>query len=132
MSCTVSQVVIGSVTLDLDPQKYDMPISRRGSVHRLIDGTTVWQDRGSHLTDMVLRLEGQLFALATVQALDTMYATTGASYTFTDFKGNQFTVIFSPGEESWSREPIYGSTIGWTYKMVLRVISVQKLLGVTQ
>jgi len=132
MSCDPSTITIGSVTLDIDPEKYSLPIARRGSVHPLIDGTTVWQDRGAHINDRVLTLEGHIYKLATVQALETMYMATGVEYTYTDFKNNQFTVIFSPGEESFSYEPIRGSGIGWAFRLVLRVTAVQKLLGVTQ
>jgi hypothetical protein len=131
MSCTTSSVTLGAVTFDIDPLEYTPLLAvRRGSVHRMIDGTTVIQDRGAFLNDNEITLRGHFTQIATVQALENMYLTAGGQYTFTDFKGNEFLVCFCPGEASFVVSPIRGANNSWDYTMKLRVLSVVKLLGV--
>lgn len=133
MSCITSQVTLGGVTFDLDPDEY-IPLDgvRRGSVHRLIDGTRIVQDRGYTLTgDGTLILRGRFTTLVTLNAILALYtAAAGTSYTLTDFKDNQFTVIFAPGK-SMTLTPITGSNAGWQYQIDLIVTAVTKLLGTT-
>ena len=65
----ISQVKLDAIALDIDPDNYVMLGGRRrGSVHRLIDGTTVYQDRGINPTDLVIQLSGVLTDVATLKS----------------------------------------------------------------
>ena len=121
----LSQVTLNGIALDIDPENYAMlGGKRRGSVHRMIDGTTVYQDRGINPTDLVIQFSGKLINVTTLQALYALYRLTGYTFEFTDFKGMHMTVVFTPGAESFKAEPIYGSTISYTYTIQLSVVSV--------
>lgn len=125
-----SQVVLDSIALDIDPNNYVMIGGRkRGSVHRIIDGSTVYQDRGISASDLTIQISGVLTSLTTLQALYAIYRKTSHSFTLTDFKGNVFTVIFTPGAESFTAKPIYGSNIAYTYALQLSVVSITTWLG---
>lgn len=129
--CATSQVVLGGVTLDLDPTEY-RPLDgvRRGTVFRLIDGTRIVQDRGFSLTgDGVVSLKGTLINLSTVQALLALFEA-GGSMTLTDFKGNEFVVVFAPGRP-FPVTPMTGSNRGWQYEIDLIITQVVKILGNT-
>lgn len=122
-----SLVVLNSIALDIDPDNYMLlGGKRRGSVHKTVDGSTVFQDRGFDETDGIIQLSGQLTSVETVKSLLTLYKLTAKSFTFTDFKNNQYTVVFTPGEESLQVLPIRGSNIGYTYKIMLSIVSVVK------
>lgn len=125
-----SQVILDSIALDIDPEEY-IPLSgkRRGSVHRCLDGSTVIQDRGFDASDLVIQLSGKLTSLTTLQSLYALYRLTAKTFTFKDFKGNEFTVVFTPGVESFVVAPMRGSNIGYEYKMMLTVIGVPKWFG---
>ena len=121
----ISQVKLNAIPLDIDPDNYIMLGGRRrGSVHRLIDGTTVYQDRGINETDLVIQLSGVLTDVNTLKALYALYRKKGTSFTFEDFKGMKMTVVFTPGTESFTAKPIYGSNIAYTYTMLLSIVSV--------
>lgn len=126
----MAQVTLNDVILELDPDTY-VPISgkRRGSVHKLISGGTVVQDRGFDQTDMLIELSGKIIELSTVQALFALYRKTGLVFPFSDYKGTTATVVFEP-QEGLDLDTIHGSDSGWTYKMKLRVQAVQTWLGV--
>lgn len=125
-----SQVVLDDITLDLDPENLIfLDGTRRGSVHRTIDGGTVFQDRGFSATDMRIQLGGMLTSDTTVQSLFALYRITGKTFTYTDWKGNEFTVCFTPGQPSFTAKPIPGSSIGWTYAISLSVVSVTKWMN---
>lgn len=132
MSCQSSQVVLGTVTLDLDPEAYTpLAGARRGAIYRLIDGTRLFQDRGYTLSgDGIVLLKGKLINLSTVQALLVMYQLQGGIFTLTDYKDNQFDVLFTPGKESLTFTPITGSGRGWEYQMDLTIVSATKILGI--
>jgi hypothetical protein len=121
----LSQVKLSGVALDIDPNDYIMLGGRRrGSVHRLIDGTTVYQDRGINPSDLVIQVSGILTDVTTLKALYSLYRVKGASFAFEDFKGMKMTVAFTPGAESFAVKPIYGSNIAYTYTILLSVVSV--------
>ena len=66
----MASVTLDGITLDLDPQNYVINEgTRRGSIHKKIDGSTLFQDFGFDVTDLRISLKGQLTELATVQAL---------------------------------------------------------------
>jgi hypothetical protein len=121
----VSEVKLNSIALDIDPDNYIMLGGRRrGSVHRLIDGSTVYQDRGIDETDLTIQLSGVLTDVDTLKALYALYRLKDTQFTFEDFKGMKMTVVFVPGTESFSAKPIYGSNRAFTYAMLLAVVSV--------
>ena len=121
----LSQVTLAGIALDIDPDNYAMlGGKRRGSIHRMIDGSTVYQDRGMNESDLTIQLSGKLTDVTTLQALYAIYRKLGYAFTFTDFKGMSMTVVFTPGTESFSAKPIYGSNISYTYTIQLSVVSV--------
>ena len=121
----ISQVTLDGIALDIDPDKYAMlGGKRRGSVHKIIDGTTVFQDRGINMTDLVIQFSGTLFDVTTVQALYAIYRKESYIFIFEDFKGMNMSVLFTPGVESFKVDPIYGSNKGYTYTIMLSVAYV--------
>lgn len=128
MSCAASSVTLGGITWDIDPEQYSMlGGTRRGSVHKIVDGDTAFQDRGFTVKDSVITLSGQLTSAVTVKAIWALFtAASGTTYTFTDYKGNIFTVLFMPGQESFTVKPIRGSNLAFEYSMTLAVVSVSQ------
>ena len=127
----VSQIKLGGIPLDIDPDDYGMVGgARRGSTHRTIAGGTVIQDRGFVEADQRIVLTGRLTSLTTLKGLYALYRTTG-TMTFEDYKGNAYTVVFVPGMDSFIFKPIRGSNIGYEYTMHLQVVTVTKRLGDT-
>ena len=121
----ISQVVIDNIALDIDPEDYVMlGGQRRGSVHRVIGGTTVYQDMGINPSDLIIQMSGKFIDVTTLKSIYAIYRKTGHQITLTDFKGNNFTVIFVPGVESFQVKPIYGSAQGYLYVMTFSVVSV--------
>ena len=121
----LSEVKLNGIALDIDPTDYVMLEGRRrGSVHRLIDGTTVYQDRGINPTDLIIQLSGTLTDVTTLKALYALYRQISTEFTFEDFKGMKMTVVFTPGVSSFRVTPIYGSNMAYTYTMLLSVVSV--------
>lgn len=128
MACETSSVTLGGITFDLDPVNYQMlGGTRRGSVHQLIDNTTAYQDRGFFVGDGTISLSGQFTDVETLRSLWALYAGVGGTpMTFTDFKGNSFQVLFSPGQESFQVSPIKGSNRGFEFSMQLSIVSVNQ------
>ena len=126
----MSQVTLDNVILEIDPEVYSaINGKRRGSVHKLIGGGTVIQDRGFDATDMLIEFAGKTIQLSTVQGLMAVFRKTAYSFSFSDFKGTVATVQFEP-QEGLELDVIHGSNSGWTYKVKLRVISIQTWLGI--
>lgn len=125
MPCDTSEVTLGGITFDLDPEDYT-PLSgtRRGSVHRLVDNRTVVQDRGFWEGDGTISLSGRLIEEDTVKSLWELYVNQDEPMEFEDFKGGKYMVLFTPGVESFRLTPILGSNSGWEYTMELTVVSV--------
>lgn len=122
----ISQVKLDNIALDIDPENYQMLGGRRrGSVHRIIDGSTVYQDRGINPSDLTIALSGKLTNVTTLQALYAIYRKLAYSFVFEDFKGMRMTVVFTPGVESFMATPLYGSNLGYTYSVQLSVVSVE-------
>lgn len=121
----ISQIKLDNIALDIDPESYQLLNGRRrGSVHRLIDGGTVYQDRGINPSDLTIALSGKLTDVTTLKALYAIYRKLAYSFVFEDFKGMKMTVVFTPGTDSFHVEPIYGSNRGYTYAIQLSVVSV--------
>lgn len=130
MSCIASQVTLNGIQFDVDPTEYT-PLGgvRRGSVHRLIDGTTTYQDFGLNPSDMIVTLTGDTVTLATAQALWALYVAAPAGpYIFADWAGNNLNVIFTPGKESFRFSQIRGANDCYRYIMELSVVSVNSVL----
>ena len=121
----ISQVKLDNIALDIDPDNYVMlGGKRRGSVHKIIDGTTVFQDRGINMTDLTIQLSGSLTDVTTLKALYAVYRKESYIFIFEDFKGMNMSVLFTPGVESFVVKPIYGSNHGYTYTILLSVAYV--------
>jgi hypothetical protein len=128
----VSQVKLDGIPLDIDPEEYAvLGGKRRGSVHRLISGGTVIQDRGFSASDMSIIISGKLVNVTTLRALFAIYRKTGYTFTVEDFKDNSFTCCFTPGVEAFTAKPIPGSGRAYTFQIVLSVTAVGKWLGDT-
>lgn len=121
-----SSVTLNGIALDIDPETYLINSPRRGSVHKILDGGTVYQDRGVSESDIVVTMTGQLINLTTLQALYSLYRKTNTEFAFSDFKGNTFQVVFRPGAESFNFQPIRGSNRAYTFTIILGVVSVTK------
>jgi hypothetical protein len=126
MACETSTVSLEGIQWDVDPTEYNMlGGTRRGSVHKLVDNTTAFQDRGFFVGDGVIQITGQFTNVETMKSLWNLYAGSGGTpMTFTDFKGNSFEVLFTPGQESFTVKPIPGSNRGFEYSMSLSIVSV--------
>jgi hypothetical protein len=125
-----TEIKLDNIPLGLDPQNYNtLGGGRRGSVHRIIDGSTVYQDRGIDPSDMVIQLSGQLTDVPKLQALYAIYRRTAHEFKFEDWYGNEYTVIFTPGVESFQAQAIHGTIGAFNYSMSLSVVSVQKWFG---
>lgn len=120
------------VTFDVDPTSYspfEVPI--RGRVDRVLDGTTVRQFLGLQPRDWVISLQGSITELDTFAVLWVKYrqAATGTQFLWRDWFGNEFVVVYPPGEVAFLPVPIPGSCTAFTYTLRLAVCSVQKFLG---
>ncbi len=131
-------VVLGGTTFNTDPNPYEHQIwPKRASFHKTIGGGQVIQDFGLRQTDLVLRLgsgQGQFIDEVVRAALNTKYAVRGATYTLTDYLGNQFTVFirnFQPTIFRMGGGVSAAATQLYHYTMDLQVQSIQKLYNVT-
>jgi hypothetical protein len=126
-------VYLNGIQFDLDPE--DLTIlggHRHGSVHHLVSGPDVYQDRGFDITHATLELSGTFINASTITAFATLYsATTAVSMSWTDWMGNALTVIFTPGQDSFVVKPIRGAANAWTFTMSLRVISATSWNGIS-
>lgn len=125
MSCPASTVTFGELTLDLDPSSYN-PFGgrRRGSVHFEVDGSTLIQDRGyTRAGDGTISFQGKIVNQATLDSLQTMYET-GGIFTFADYFGSSYQVVFEPGQESFKATHIQGTPNAYDYQINLRITAV--------
>ena len=122
------KITIGSVQLTTDPERYERQWPKRYSEHPGIAGSFTIQDFGRYAMDMLIRLvSGQQFiTLAVVEALDAAYGVQGATYSFTDWLGNEFTVFI----RDFKPDVTFIDNLH-TYTLELRVMSITKLFGVS-
>lgn len=118
-----TNVTLNGIEIPCDPDELNFGGKKRGSVHRTIDGGTVVQDRGFNAGDQVIQMKGRMFDATKIRALYALYRSTGTTFPYTDFKGNEVTVVFTPGVESLRIRPIRGSNAGYEYDILLTVIS---------
>lgn len=131
-------VVLGGTTFNTDPDPYEHQIwPKRASYHKTIGGGQVIQDFGLRQTDLVLQLgsgEGQFIDEVVRAALNVLYATRGATWTLTDYLGNEFTVFirnFQPTIFKMGGNATFTATQLYHYKMDLQVQSIQKLYNIS-
>lgn len=123
----LSEVTLNGIHLDIDPDNYEMfGGKRRGAALRTLDGGTVYQDRGFNETDGLIQMTGKFTDETTLVNLLKLYKIVGTAFTFVDFKGNQYQVVFTPGQDSCIVSPIQGSDRGFLYKISLSIVSVTK------
>lgn len=124
------QIVLGNVQLTTDPSVYEPARwPKRASEHPVLGGGVVIQEFGRYAKDLTVHLasgETQFLSESVVNSLDTMHATKGATYTLTDWLGNEFTVWLS----KWDPVPTNLPDL-WRYDLVLRVRAITKLRGAT-
>lgn len=135
---TVGGIVLGGVTFNTDPDPYEhQNWNKRYSVFKTIGGSQVIQDFGLVQADLTVQLasgNAQFIDEVVRAALQTLYATRGTSYTFTDYLGNDFTVFiqdFKPRIFKMGGNVAYTATQVYHYTMALQVITINKLYGVT-
>jgi hypothetical protein len=122
------KIYLGGIQFSSDPSVYE-PSNwpKRASEHPTIGGGITVQDFGRFAKDCTVHLAsgaGQFLEQSVVDSLDALYATRGATYTLTDWLGNEFTVWM----RDWHPVPTNIATL-WTYDLVLRVISITHLRG---
>lgn len=120
------------VTFDIDPVSYDpfsLPI--RGSSGRTLDGSVVHQLLGHNVADLVIKIQGQLTEVDTLDALWTKVRQGGGGQMFEwrDWYPNRFQVIFTPGQDSFHPVPLPGFAGGHSYTMSLSVLSILQWVG---
>lgn len=126
----MANIVIDDLTLTIDPNNYSLiGGKRRGSVHRLLNGGTVVQDMGFSANDMEIQMSGVAHNHSTLRRLMELYEA-GGPYTMTDFYGNEFSVRFVPGLESFNAQMVRGSGNAFNYNLLLIVVNCTKWLGV--
>ena len=110
---------------DIDPESYDpFAVTKRGSVHQTLDGSTIYQEFGVNQRDFVITIAGTIVDIDTLTALWTKYRTQGGLWEWRDWYGNKFNVIFTPGQQSFHPVPIRGSCRAFTYAMNLTVCAI--------
>lgn len=121
-------VYLNNVQFTSDPEVYE-PANwpKRFSEHPTIGGGRTIQDFGRRAKDLEVHLASganQYMEQSVVNSIDTMHATKGATYTLTDWLGNEFTVWV----RDWKPVPTHLPGL-WTYDLVLRVVSITHLRG---
>jgi hypothetical protein len=128
MSLTArGKITLASIQLTTDPATYEAHVwPKRFSKHPGIGGSVTIQDFGHYAKDLVLRLSSgnQFLTYATVQAISAAHRTKGATYTLTDWLGNEFTVFIS----SFNPKVTFIDDLH-TYEMELHVTAITKLFG---
>jgi hypothetical protein len=123
---SIDTVKINGIDLVCDPDEISFGGSRRGSVKKCIDGSTIIQDRGFNVGDQTIQLKGRTYnkdSYNVITALYALYRASAGPYTYSDFKGNSATVVFTPGTEALRVRPIKGSFHAYEYEMALTVVT---------
>ena len=120
---------LGGVRFTTDPGVYQRQWPKRASKHPGIGGSITIQDFGRFAKDMTLTLQSgqhQLLESSVVESLEAMASVRGATYTLTDWSGNELTVFIV---DFRADQTFVGSLC--TYAMELHVLGVTKLFGAT-
>ena len=121
------QIYLDDERFTTDPAVYERQWPKRASEHPGIGGSLTIQDFGRFAKDMLLTLqsgEQQYMEQDLVETLDGMAGTPGATYTLTDWSGNEFTVFIL----AFDPKPTFLGTL-FTYTMRLRVLAITTLWG---
>jgi hypothetical protein len=132
----IGQVFLDGVQFTTDPQDYD-PVQweKRHSVHKGLQGAVTVQDFGTFKKDNTVRLgsgASGFLSQSVVSSFHTKFRTKGATYSFTDWLGNSFTVFiksFVPVPTFLPDDPD-GTGCLYTYSMELQVLNITDLFGV--
>ena len=121
-------IYLNSVQLTIDPDVYE-PVNwtKRASQHMAIGGGRTIQDFGRYAKDLEVHLSSgptRYVTKAVVDSITALQQTRGATYTLTDWMGNEFTVWVS----DWKPVPAKFQSY-WTYTLTLRVVTITKLYG---
>ena len=128
-------VVLDSIPFTTDPIPYDpLNWSKRDAKQKGVGLAVTIQDFGITIKDDVLTLgsgDKQILDLVTVKAFYARYLVQGATYAFSDWLGNVFTVYihnFHPLPKIRGRLPSGGGDTLFTYTMELWVTGCSFLL----
>lgn len=131
-------VTLDGVDFTSDPIPYDpLKWAKRDNRQPGSQRSSTIQDFGMTILDDTLLLasgDKQVLDMATVIALYRRYIVQGATYAFTDWLGNAFTVYihdFHPVPKIRGRLPSGATETLFTYTMELWVVSCTALLGKT-
>ena len=123
-------VYLGGVQFTTDPAPYEAyQWPKRMSEHPVIGGSVIIQDFGVFQKDLTIALGSgatQFLEKSVIVSLDTMFRTKGATYTLTDWLGNEMTVYVA----AFQPTATFLGTL-YTYTMTLRVRTITKLFGST-
>lgn len=121
-------VYLNAKQFSTNPDTYDiLNWRRRHSISPVIGGKVVIQDFGVYMKDNTVKLasgNAQFLDQATFLAFHTLWRTRGATYSFTDWLGNSFTVFIK------EFLPIVFKTDLYRYSMDLQVTQIINLWGV--
>ncbi len=122
------KVYLDSVQFTTDPQDYaPAKWPKRASYHPGLGGSMTIQDFGRYAKDCLLTLSSGnsgYMEQSVVASLQTKKSAKGASYSFTDWLGNSFTVFIV----NFDPKPTFIGSL-WTYTLELRVTAMTTLLG---
>lgn len=132
----IGQVFLNGVQFTTDPQDYS-PVAwaKRSSVLPGLQGSVTIQDFGTFKKDNVVRLRSGdgFLTQSAVSSFHDLFRTKGATWSFTDWLGNSFTVFirsFTPVPTFIPDDPDGSGTL-YRYEMELQVVNISTLFGVT-
>jgi hypothetical protein len=121
-------VYLGGERFTTDPQVYEpLQWPKRATVHPGLQGALTVQDFGTYAKDNSIHLasgSSGYMEQSVVAAIHTKYRIPGASYTLTDWMGNEFTVFIL----EFTATPTFIGTL-CTYSITLQVLGITKLFG---
>lgn len=112
-------------TFTTDPEPYEpYRWPKRVSVHRGLQGAITIQDFGVFAKDRQLQLSHDVMDDEVIKTLDGYFRTKGATFRFTDWLGNDFTVFIL----SFTHVP-HGRLAISSYELALHVLGITQLFG---
>lgn len=117
-------VVLGGVTLTVDPETHEIGLQKRHSLFSGLGGVVTIQDFGNLSKDISIRMDGIFLDDATVQSLKTLFEVKGATYSYVDgvYSFTVFIREFVPSLYSWRAGPDGGNKKPSRYHIVLQVV----------
>jgi hypothetical protein len=121
-------VYLNNIQFSTNPETYDiLNWRKRQSITAVIGGKVVIQDFGVYMKDNTIKLasgNAQFLDQATFLAFHALWRTRGATYSFTDWLNNSFTVFIK------EFLPIVFKTDLYRYSMDLQVTQIITFWGV--